>query len=166
MKRLVALGAALALGGCGLQPLYGGGPSSTAATALRSIRIDPIPGRTGWLLRTALANRIGDHDQATAFRLHVEVDDDITKFGIRGDSSASRERRTIRARYQLLDGATGAVLLDATAGSDAGIDVVSSEYATVAAEETAAENLSQLLADQIVSRVGLYAARRGLPRQP
>ena len=37
--------------------------------------------------------------------------------------------------------ARGTVLLDATAGSDAGIDVVSSEYATVAAEQTALERL-------------------------
>ena len=33
-------------------------------------------------------------------------------------------------------------MLDATAGSDAGIDVVSSEYATIAAEQTALEHLA------------------------
>jgi len=49
------------------------------------------------------------------------------------------------------------VLLDATAGSDAGIDVVRSEYATIAAENTALERLSQIVADQIVARVALYA---------
>jgi LPS-assembly lipoprotein len=53
------------------------------------------------------------------------------------------------------------VVLDATAGSDAGIDVVGSEYATVAAEQTALERLSEVIADQIVARLGLYAARRG-----
>jgi LPS-assembly lipoprotein len=51
------------------------------------------------------------------------------------------------------------VVLDATAGSDAGIDIVSSEYATVAAEQTALENLSDIVADQIAARIGLYAAR-------
>ncbi len=51
------------------------------------------------------------------------------------------------------------MLLDATAGSDAGIDVVSSEYATVAAEQTALERLAVEVADQIVSRIALYAAR-------
>ena len=50
-------------------------------------------------------------------------------------------------------------MLDATAGSDAGIDVVSSEYATVAAEQTALERLSEVVADQIVARLGLFAAR-------
>ena len=45
------------------------------------------------------------------------------------------------------------------AGSDAGIDVVSSEYATVAAEQTAVERLADVVADQIVARLGIYAAR-------
>jgi LPS-assembly lipoprotein len=54
---------------------------------------------------------------------------------------------------------TGTVVLDATAGSDAGIDIVSSEYATVAAEQTALENLSDIVADQIVTRLALYARR-------
>jgi LPS-assembly lipoprotein len=51
------------------------------------------------------------------------------------------------------------VVLDATAGSDAGIDIVSSEYATVAAEQTALENLTDIVADQIAARLGLYASR-------
>jgi LPS-assembly lipoprotein len=51
------------------------------------------------------------------------------------------------------------VVLDATAGSDAGIDIVSSEYATVAAEQTALENLADIVADQITARVALYASR-------
>ena len=58
------------------------------------------------------------------------------------------------ARY-LVDNQTGEILLDATAGSDAGIDVVSSEYATVAAEETALENLTQDVADRIVTQLAL-----------
>ncbi len=46
-------------------------------------------------------------------------------------------------------------MLDATAQYDAGIDVVSSDYATIAAEETALENLAVEVADRIVIRVAL-----------
>jgi LPS-assembly lipoprotein len=87
------------------------------------------------------------------------LDDNITAYGIRGDQAATRERRTLRARYQLISLRSGTVLLDATAGSDEGIDIVSSEYATVAAEQTALEQLSEVVADQIVARLGLYATR-------
>jgi LPS-assembly lipoprotein len=48
-------------------------------------------------------------------------------------------------------------VLDATAGSDAGIDVVGSEYATIAAEKSALERLSGIVADQIVNRVARFA---------
>ena len=55
--------------------------------------------------------------------------------------------------------ARGGVRLPATAGADAGVDVVSSEYATIAAEQTALENLTETLANQIVTRIALYARR-------
>jgi LPS-assembly lipoprotein len=124
------------------------------------VTVAPIPGRVGWLVYNKLQERLGnDAPIDPRYRLEVELDDTITQLGIRGDRAATRERRTLRARYRLVDLASGAVVLDATAGSDAGIDVVSSEYATVAAEQSAAERLSDGLADQIVGRLGLFAAR-------
>jgi len=93
----------------------------------------------------------------------VTLDDNITSYGIRRDRAATQERRTLRARYQLVSLPTGAVVLDATAGSDSRIDIVSSEYATVAAEQTSLEQLSEVVADQIVTRLALFAAR--MPKQ-
>ena len=152
----------LLLAGCALQPLYSGGGSGPVARSLRSVTVAPIEGRAGWLVRTALEDRLGaPAAAAAAYRLEVLLDDDITSFGIRSDDAVTRERRTLRARYRLVDSAKGTVLLDATAGSDAGIDVVGSEYATVAAEQTALERLSQEVADQIVTRIALYARRTG-----
>ena len=160
---LCALG--LALSACGLRPLYGGGSSSPVATTLRSVEVAPIEGQAGWLMHNKLTDRLGASGESTpAYRLEVELDDNITGFGIRGDRAVTRERRTLRARYRLVDLAGGGVVLDATAGSDAGIDVVSSEYATIAAEQTALERLSEVVADQIVARLGLFAARTGAPR--
>ena len=162
MRLALALAAALALSGCGLRPLYQGGGSGEVAQTLRSVDVGPIGGRAGWLVRTALVDRLQHPEgEAPRFRLEVELDDRITGFGIRSDDSVTRERRTLRARYRLVDARRGTVLIDATAGSDAGIDVVSSEYATVAAEQTALERLSREVADQIVSRLALYAARTG-----
>ena len=160
MIRALALGFALMLGGCGLQPLYSGGQSGAVATSLSSIRVGPIPERGGWLVRNALVDRLGGESASPAYRLEVELDDDVTGFGIRGDSGVTRERRTLRARFRLVELATGGVVLDATAGSDAGIDVVSSEYATIAAEQSALERLSTVVADQIVARLALFASRR------
>jgi LPS-assembly lipoprotein len=165
MRRAALTLALLTLGGCGLRPLYGGGSGSAVASTLSSITVGPIEGQSGWLVRNKLIDRLGEGGPgAAAYRLDVTLDDNITAFGLRSDRAATQERRTLRARYQLVDLHNGMVVLDATAGSDAGIDIVSSEYATVAAEQTALENLADIVADQITARVALFASRTA-PRE-
>jgi LPS-assembly lipoprotein len=160
MRRLALLPLLLLLAACGLHPLYGGGSGGQVAGLLRSVEVGPIPGQPGWLVRTKLIDRLGEAGSGAAqYRLDVTLDDNLTSYGLRADRAATQERRTLRARYQLVDLANGMVLLDETAGSDASVDVVSSEYATVAAEQTALENLSGIVADQIVARLAIYAAR-------
>ena len=160
MRKSLGLALAIAaLSGCGLRPLYSGGGSGPVAQSLQSVKVAPIDGRAGWPVRTALEDRLGEGGASPQYRLVVELDDNITGYGIRADNSVTRERRTLRARYRLVEAERGTVVLDATAGSDSGIDVVSSEYATVAAEQTALERLSVEIADQIVSRLALFAAR-------
>jgi LPS-assembly lipoprotein len=160
MTRALALAALLALSGCGLQPMYAGGSSGAVVSSLSAIQVAPIPERAGWLVHNALVDRLGGKAENPYYRLEVELDDDLTGFGIRGDNAVTRERRTLRARYRLVELSTGQVVLDATAGSDAGIDVVSSEYATVAAEQTAQERLAAVVADQMVSRLALFVRNR------
>lgn len=148
----------LLLTGCGLQPLYSGGSDGRVAQALAGIEVAPIAGRNGWLVQNALQDRIAvGSGTGPRYRLTVELDDKIEGFGIRRDDAITRERRTLRARYRLTDAGSGTVLVDATAGSDAGIDVVRSEYATIAAENSALERLAQEVADQIVARLALYS---------
>lgn len=163
MKRARSLALLLALSACGLRPLYSGGSNGVVAQTLQGIDVTPIAGgKSGWLVRNALTDRLGSGGGAKQYRLDVELDDKIEGFGVRSDDAITRERRTLRARYKLTD-ASGKLLLDATAGSDVGIDVVSSEYATIAAENTALERLSGIVADQIVARIALYAERAQKP---
>jgi LPS-assembly lipoprotein len=164
MRGLVApaLLALVALSGCGLRPVYAGGGKGPVAATLALVAVAPIPGKVGYLVQGALTDRLRG-DGAAPTRLEVELEDRITGFGLRSDQSVTRQRRTLRARYRLVDAAAGTVLLDATASADAGIDVVSSEYALIAAEQTALERLSSDIADQIVARLALYAQRSGTP---
>ncbi|MEI6484734.1 MAG: LPS assembly lipoprotein LptE [Sphingomonadales bacterium] len=160
--RLALILPALALVGCQLQPLYAGGSASAPATLMADIGIAPIPERAGFLVRQALEEQFGRAVPAPHYRLEVMLDDQISAFGVRGDSSAARERRTLRARFRLIDAATGTVVVDDTAASDAGIDRVSSNFAVVAAENTALERLSIDIARQISARLARYArAARG-----
>jgi LPS-assembly lipoprotein len=159
---LIAL---LPLTACGLRPVYGGGGHGAVAQALGNVTVDPIEGKAGWLMRNALNDRLAAMRGGSGprYKLVVKLDDQISGFGLRADAAVTRERRTLRARYQLVDEATGAQILDDTAGSDAGIDVTSSEYATIAAEDTALERLSQTVADQIVTRLALFSRKSATP---
>jgi LPS-assembly lipoprotein len=160
MRRGLFALALLALSGCGLRPLYAGGSSGAVAATLGAVTVSPIAGQQGWLVRNKLVERFGEAGTGAAtYRLDVTLDDNITTFGVRSDQAATQERRTLRARFQLVNLSNGMVVLDATAGSDATLDIVSSEYATVAAEQTALENLSDTVAEQITARVALFASR-------
>lgn len=162
MKRGLAFAAVLVLGapilsGCGLRPMYAGGGSGAVARGLANVQVSAIEGKAGWLVRNALVDELGSGRQGIVpkYRLDVRLDDKLEGFALLSDDTIGRERRTLRARYQLVDLASDTVVLDATAGSDAGIDVVSSDYATIAAEQTALENLSKDVASRIVTSVAL-----------
>lgn len=157
MKRTAALLALLALTGCGLSPMYAGGGNGAVAQGLASVDVAPIEGQAGWLVRNALRDRLAQNGSAgePRYRLDVLLDDKLEGLGLLTDETIGRERRTLRARYQLVDLASGQIMVDATAGSDAGIDVVSSEYATIAAEQRALENLAGVIAERITTRVAL-----------
>jgi len=161
MRRAAALAPlALLLTACGLHPMYAGGTSGPVAQALAGIEVAPIEGKAGWLMANDLRDKLSAMGGGTPrFRLDVKLDDQISGLAVNRNDVTTRERRTLRARFQLVDLAKGTVLLDDTAGSDAGIDVVGSEYATIAAEDTALENLSDTVSDKIVARLALYAHR-------
>jgi LPS-assembly lipoprotein len=164
MRRAVPL-LALLLAACGLTPMYAGGGDGQVARGLASVEVSDIEGRAGWLVRHALTDRLeaGGARQAPQYRLDVRLDDRLEGFALLSDDTIGRERRTLRARYQLVELATGRIVLDGTAASDAGIDVVSSDYATIAAEQTALENLATDVASRIVTSVALELRDTGQP---
>ena len=142
--------------------MYAGGGSGTVARGLAAVEVPAIAGRSGWLVRNALTDRFqAGGREAARYRLDVRLDEKLEGLGVLGNDTIARERLTLRARYQLVDAESGAILLDSTDGSDAGVDVVSSEYAVIAAEQSAEERLAKDLADRITQRVAL--ALRKLP---
>lgn len=160
--RFLVLPLALLLSACGLSPMYAGGGDGAVATGLSSVSVSPIPGQQGWLMRDALLERLGAGESAhPRYRLDVRLDDRLEGLGLLSDDTIGRERRTLRARYRLVDLSTGDTILDATAGADAGVDVVSSEYATIAAEQTALENLTREVAERIVTSLALRLRTAG-----
>src|SRR3546814_19790480 len=110
---------------------------------LAVIDVAAIEGHAGWLVRNALRDRFvaarGGRGAGNRYRLDVRLEDSITGFGVRSDDAITRERRPLRARDQHVDGQNGEELREATAGQDAGNEVVGSEYTTIASEQTETE---------------------------
>lgn len=158
---LALLLAALALPGCGLQPLYSGGRTGPVVSTLSRIEVAPIAGKAGWLVANALRDRLPPSSEPPLYRVEIKLDDQLAALGVRRDDTVTRERRTLRARYQLVEVARGTVLLDATAGSDVGLDAVGSDYATLAAENSALERLAPIVADEIVMRLARFGRGSG-----
>lgn len=162
MRTVLTLGfAALSLSGCGLSPLYSGGSGGPVARTLSRIEVAPIQGKAGWLVANALKDRLPRSPEPPLYRIEIKLDDQLAALGVRRDDTVTRERRTLRARYQLVEMARGTVLLDATAGSDVGLDAVGSDYATLAAENSALERLAPIVADEIVARLARFGRNNG-----
>ncbi|WP_295528553.1 LPS assembly lipoprotein LptE [Novosphingobium sp. Chol11] len=142
--------------------MYAGGSQGAVARGLSDVQVSSIEGQSGWIVRNALVDRLGNGaGAAPRYRLDVRLDERLQGLGLLADDAVTRERRTLRARYQLVDLGSGKILLDATAAADAGIDIVSSEYAVIAAEQTALENIAREVAGQMVTRI---ATRLQQPR--
>src|SRR3546814_8564272 len=125
MRVLPLLAASLALSAWGLQPMYAGGGDAAVAQGLAGVEVPAIEGRAGWLLRNALNDRLGMAGEAASrYRLDVRLEDSLHALGVPTDDTISHERRILRARYHSIDNLTVHIVLDATAPSDAWIDVV------------------------------------------
>lgn len=162
---LAVLGAAglALLPACAVKPVYSQGADSLPAEMFAAVEVAPIPERAGFLVRERLLALLdsGQPSSQKRYRLEVTLDDQIEAFGIRENNTPVRERRTLRAAYRLVAIDSGAVLFQGRAGSDAGIVVVGQEYAVVAAEVTALENLAGTIAAEIVDRLAIYARNLG-----
>ncbi len=157
---LLLIGLSLPLAGCNLQPIYAQGQQGVAARSLATVAISPIPERSGQLIQEELLRRM-QPTGTPAYRLDVILEEKIEGFGIRGDESVARERVSMTATYRLVDLATDKPVLEDVAESDAGIDVVRSEFAVVEAERTASERNAHAVANRIITRLALFFRTQG-----
>ena len=131
--------------------------AASPAHGLRDIEVGADPGQAGWLIRNALDDAAGRAGERAALPARGRARRPDPRLRRPRRQTVTRERRTLRARYQLVESRTARSCSTRPRRADAGIDVVSSEYADVAAENTALERLSSDVADQIVIRLARFA---------
>lgn len=163
--------ALLLLAGCGFTPLYASRDSGTMNQALSSIRVTPVAdvspdsyrddyyrqgqaSRLAQLFRDGLATRMSGGSDAR-YILQANIEQRLEGFGVRPDESFTRERITLIARYELKNAADGKLVFRGESKSDGGVDRVLSEYATLAAERSAAERNARQLVRDITAKLAL-----------
>jgi len=153
---LLLLAAAVAgPAGCGFRPLYGGG-SAASAQQLAKIEIVRIPDRTGQRLRNLLIDRLTPEGQPARpdFRLAVSVTESVAELAVRRDESATRANLSIQATYQLTYiGGKEELTHTGFASSINSYNRLTSDYATLAAEDDARERALRTIAEEIRLRI-------------
>ncbi len=153
-----ALLAVCFLAACGFQPLYGGGKRGPAAAELASIRIEPIADRSGQILRNHLLDRLNPYGRPAnpAYVLQINLVDSLTGVAVRKSEFPTRTSLRISASYNLARADTGQSVFSASSAIEGGYNILTSEYATLAAEQDVRERVLREVALEIEARLAAF----------
>lgn len=152
---------ALALAGCGFQPLYGGTTAggSRLSEVMKEIDVTPIPGRVGQKLRNELifANTGGGVAGPTRYRLKITIKESVTDQLVQITGDATGQVYQLDAAFKLIDSTTGAVIYQGKAISRAPYNRFQEIFANVRArydaENRAARTVSESIRVQVAARL-------------
>lgn len=146
---------ALVLGSCGFRPLHqkgGGGDEAVLAT----VKVERIKDRIGQQMRNLLMQKLAPRGPAgrTDYRLTVVLKEAKTELAIQKDETATRANLTIHADFSLH------ALRDPNRGTFSGsaistnsYNILTSDFATLSAENDARNRALRTLAEEIRLRV-------------
>lgn len=162
--RASALAGALALAGCGFEPLYD--PAGPAASVAGRVEVAVIPGTTGYLMRERLVERLGEGGAPT-HRLAVDLKLSQVGVALTEDDVTSRFDVVGVADWKLtpIAGTVPAMAEEARAvsGYSAPTSATTSAFAILSARRDAEERLALVLADRIAQRIAVEAAAWSAP---
>ncbi len=150
---VVAVMLAVGLSGCGFRPLHGQGGAGAEAD-LAMIHIVRIPDRNGQKLHNLLLDRLNPKGSPArpAYVLSVSLAESRQNLAIRKDESATRANLTLTADFTLLREG-GNKTYKGAAVSINSYNILTSDFATLSAENDARNRALRTLADEIRGRV-------------
>jgi LPS-assembly lipoprotein len=157
---LIAGLTALALGGCGFQPLYGGTTAGgqRLSEVMAGVEINPIPGRVGQKLRNELifANTGGSRAAPSRYRLEIAIKESVTDQLVEITGDATGQVYQLDATFQLIDPANGKVLLQGKAISRAPYNRFQEIFANVRARYDAENRAARAISESIKTQVAAF----------
>jgi LPS-assembly lipoprotein len=151
--------AALALAGCGFQPLYGPTASGERLSeVMSSVEITPIPGRVGQRLRNELIfdNTGGNTAAPSRYRLDIVVKESVSNQNIRLSGDATAQTYQLNATFKLVSLADGKVILEGAATSHAPFERFQQIYSNVRARYDAENRAAGTVAESIKVRLAAF----------
>ena len=148
---------------CGFQPLYGSATrNADVQEKLAQMYIEPMPGRTGHILRNELldfANPRGIPKEPT-YRLKVTTVTRAEGLAIQSDDTKTRFNLTLTSKFSLVDIAAQEVLYTGSTQNIASYNVVQSEFANLSAAKNAEKRAALVAAKQINQQLSVYFSGR------
>jgi LPS-assembly lipoprotein len=148
----------LALAGCGFEPIYGAKGKAETVAEFSAVKIEPILERTGQLLRNQLLDSLNPTGEPARvnYRLLVEVTEVKQQLAIRKSELATRSNLNLTARYRLFDVTRNAYVMSRSSTVTASYNLLTNEFATLAAEADARERGVRDLSEDITRQLALY----------
>ncbi|HVH77764.1 MAG TPA: LPS assembly lipoprotein LptE [Stellaceae bacterium] len=149
---------AVAVSGCGWEPLYADPQTPVAAAALHAIKVAPISERAGQQLETELRDSLNpDHQTAKQlYQLNVTLSRSLSTTGLQSQGLGTRGQVNMSATYQLLELATKKVLQTGVIHSTDSFDIQANGYSTVVAENDATTRDVEEIRREIVARLTIF----------
>jgi LPS-assembly lipoprotein len=150
--------ASLVLAACGFEPVYGSREGVETTAEMASIKINPIEERLGQMLRNNLLDSMNPRGEPSQvkYRLETEISEVKQELAVRKSELATRSNMNLTARYRLFDVSRNAFVMTRMSTVTASYNLLTNEFATLAAEADARERGMRDLSDDITRQIALY----------
>lgn len=153
---------ALSLTGCAFQPLYGTTASGTSLNeVMKSVKIQPIPGRVGQKLRNELIFQTtgGGSQPVTEYTLEVAVRESVRAINVEISGDSQGQIYMLDTKFKLVRAADGKTVFEGSSSGRAAFDKFDSIFANTRARIDAEGRAAKTVADSIKTRIAAYLSR-------
>jgi len=153
---------ALAIAGCGFQPMHSQ-RSNASAAALATIDIGLIADRTGQILRNELLQEMQPQGPARQqpYLLTVTLAEYLRDLALKRNDAATRANLTLVASFVVSQGSNGLLIHSGSARSVNAYNILTSDFATLSARENARKRGARQLALEIKERISVWLVQTG-----
>ena len=146
------------LAGCGFAPLYGHRGAVNASNELASIRIKSIKDRIGQDLHNHLLDLLNPHGRPAQpqYFLKVDLKPHNRNIAVSKEALATRVNYILNSKFNLIEASSGKSIFSGLDQVITGYNVLSSSFATKAAENDAESRAVRQAAFNIQTQIASY----------